>query len=187
MGTKKFSSYITEDGKSFMYFKGINEDNKPIYIAIPISAEITLEQAQAIIELDHRCYLDDRYYEEAKDALYETMKQIEQESSDRDDAPQPHKLELVDSCSPETILLALEEEDDPIIEIVRSVIEEECTETQQELFYKVYGMGITLEEIRQEEFRRTGVLLTHHAITNRLNKLLDKVAKAIGIKRIKRR
>ena len=179
MGTKKFSSYITEDGKSFMYFKGINEDNKPIYIAIPISAEITLEQAQAIIELDHRCYLDDRYYEEAKDALYETMKQIEQESSDRDDAPQPHKLELVDSCSPETILLALEEEDDPIIEIGRSVIEEECSETQQELFYKVFGMCMQLTEIRRELEALTGNAPAESSLSRSVKRIEMKVIKRL--------
>ena len=180
MGTKKFSSYITENGKSFMYFKGINKDNKPIYIAIPISTEITLEQAQAIIELDHRGYLDERYYRENKDVLFDLLMQNAEDESYVED------LYFIDTISPEAQLFGEEEVENPLCAIVRRVVEEECTEAQQELFYKVYGMGITLEEIRQEELRK-GTSVSKQAMTNRLNKILDKVAMALGVTRINRR
>ena len=70
---------------------------------------------------------------------------------------------------------------------VRRIINEDCTEAQQELFYSHFGEGTQLEEIRQTEVEQTGKLPTAQAMTNRKNKIIDKVAKSFGVERVKRR
>ena len=72
-----------------------------------------------------------------------------------------------------------------MLDIVRSVIDA-CTENQQWLFYGYYGMNRTLTEMRLEEIARTGKPISKVAFTNRLNRVLDKVAKALGTTRMKR-
>ena len=47
-------------------------------------------------------------------------------------------------------------------------------------------METQLEEMRRKEADKTGKLVTNGAMTNRKNKMLDKVAKALGTKREKR-
>ena len=69
---------------------------------------------------------------------------------------------------------------------VRRIINEGCTEAQQELFYSHFGEGTQLEEIRQTEAEQTGKLPTAQAMTNRKNKIIDKVAKSFGVERVKR-
>ena len=48
-------------------------------------------------------------------------------------------------------------------------------------------MSKSLEEIRQAEAVKTGKLPTSAAMTNRKNRIIDKVAKALGVEREKRR
>lgn len=69
---------------------------------------------------------------------------------------------------------------------VRRVIDEECTESQQDFFFEHFGVGTQLEEMRQTEAERTGKLPSSAAMTNRKNKVIDKVAKSFGVERVKR-
>ena len=48
-------------------------------------------------------------------------------------------------------------------------------------------MGKQLEEMRQAEAEQAGRLPSSQAMTNRKNKIVDKIAKALGVERIKRR
>ncbi len=66
------------------------------------------------------------------------------------------------------------------------VIDEECTESQQDFFFEHFGKGTPLEEMRQAEAEQTGKLPSSAAMTNRKNKIIDKVAKSFGVERVKR-
>ena len=55
------------------------------------------------------------------------------------------------------------------------------------MFYSHFGEGTQLEEIRRTEVEHTGKLPTAQAMTNRKNKIIDKVAKSFGAERVKRR
>ena len=68
---------------------------------------------------------------------------------------------------------------------MRRVIDEECTESQQEFFFEHFGEGTQLEEMRQAEAEQTGKLPSPAAMTNRKNKIIDKVAKYFGVERVK--
>lgn len=68
---------------------------------------------------------------------------------------------------------------------MRRVIDEECTESQQDFFFEHFGEGTQLEEMRQVEAEQTGKLPSPAAMTNRKNKIIDKVAKSFGVERVK--
>ena len=67
-----------------------------------------------------------------------------------------------------------------------TVISKQFTEKQQNFFYEHFGMQETLEEMRKTEHELTGILPSAAAMTNRKNKIIDKVAKALGVERVKR-
>ncbi len=90
------------------------------------------------------------------------------------------------SGSPEDAIFAKPEPENPQTAEVRRVIDEECTEAQRDFFFEHFGGGAQLEEMRQAEAERTGRLASAQAFTNRKNKLIDKTAKALGVKRVKR-
>ncbi len=69
---------------------------------------------------------------------------------------------------------------------MRCVIDEECTEAQQDFFFEHFGEGTQLGEMRQAEAEQTGKLPSSAAMTNRKNKIIDKVAKSFGVERVKR-
>ena len=91
------------------------------------------------------------------------------------------------SSSLEDILFAESETENPQVAHVRKVIDENCTESQQKFFFEHFGMGKQLEEMRQAEAEQAGRLPSSQAMTNRKNKIVDKVAKALGVECIKRR
>ena len=70
---------------------------------------------------------------------------------------------------------------------LRIMIEEDLTENQQDLFFRHFGMSEYLEDIRAKEIAKTGRTVSHQALTNRKNKIIDKGAKCLGVERIKRR
>ena len=70
--------------------------------------------------------------------------------------------------------------------MVREVVETQFTDAQKDFYYEHFGMETQLEEMRRKEADKTGKLVTNGAMTNRKNKMLDKVAKALGTKREKR-
>ena len=69
---------------------------------------------------------------------------------------------------------------------MRRIIEEECTESQQDFFFEHFGKGTQLEEMRQAEAEQMGKLPSSAAMTNRKNKIIDKAAKSFGVERVKR-
>lgn len=89
--------------------------------------------------------------------------------------------------NPEDAMFSEPEPENPLVAQVRRVIDEDCTEAQQNFFFEHFGMETQLEQMRQAEDTETGKLPTSQAMTNRKNKIVDKTAKALGVERIKRR
>ena len=130
--------------------------------------------------------LNDRYENELKDPLFESKVNSFKDNSDSYEAIDPWDTIADEGNSLEDILFAEPEPVNPKVVEVHRVIEEECTENQKDLFYSYYGMDIQLEELRKEETEQTGKAVTKQAFTNRKNKIIDKVAKALGTERAKR-
>lgn len=84
------------------------------------------------------------------------------------------------------------EDDEPEEESVekrklRLMVENDLTENQQDFYYTHFGLQVQLETIREEEKTITGREVTHQALSNRKNKIINKGAKVLGVKRVKRR
>ena len=72
-----------------------------------------------------------------------------------------------------------EPSENPVIAKVRNVVETQFTPEQQDLFYKHFGQGKQLEEIRKEEVAATGKEKSPQSVLNRKKKMLAKVAKQV--------
>ena len=129
--------------------------------------------------------LNDRYQNELRDPLFETKVARYKSDPDAEDAVDPWDAVGDKKNSVEAVLFAEPEPENPEISTARSVIEQ-CTAAQQDLIYRHFGMCEQLEAIRQAEAKQTGKLPSCVAMTNRKNKILDKVAKALGVERAKR-
>ena len=131
--------------------------------------------------------LQDRYEGELRDPLFEAKLNSYNADPDNEDAVDPWDTLADKSGNPEDAMFTEMEQENPQVAEVRRIIDEECTEAQQDFFFEHFGMGKQLEEMRQAEAEKTGKLPTAQAYTNRKNKILDKAAKALGVERIKRR
>ena len=90
------------------------------------------------------------------------------------------------SSSAEDCFFAEPEPDNAHAAKIREVIENECTEAQKDFFYMHFGLQMQLETIRRAEAAKTGKLPSAPAMTCRKNKIIDKVAKTLGVNRVKR-
>lgn len=179
--------HLTEDGRYIIYRSLTDSSRKPA-ARLKVGTEgITEDMARMLNDLNHEEALEDRYYKESIAPLFEFYKEhyfalgiggLAAEVR----APWDRVTKLENSV--EDALFAEPEPENPMLDIVRSVIDT-CTENQQWLFYGYYGMNRTLTEMRREEIARTGKPISKVAFTNRLNRVLDKVAKALGTTRMK--
>ena len=131
--------------------------------------------------------LQDRYEGELRDPLFEAKVNNYNADSNNEEMVDPWDTIADKSGSPEDALVTEPEPENPQVAQVRRVIDEECTEPQQDFIFSHFGMGKQLEEMRQAEAEETGKLPTAQAYTNRKNKIIDKVAKSLGVERVKRR
>ena len=130
--------------------------------------------------------LNDRYQDELCDPLFEAKANSYISDPNNEDAVDPWDAIADKSGSPEDALFAGPEPENPQAEQVRRIIDENCTEAQQDFFFEHFGKGTQLEEMRQAEAEQTGKLPSSAAMTNRKNKIIDKVAKSFGVERVKR-
>lgn len=180
--------HLTEDGRYIIYRSLTDSSRKPA-ARLEVGTEgITKDMSVILNDLNHREALEERYYRATLAPLFEFYKThyfafgIGGLATEvRDPWDRVTKLEN----SVEDAIFAEPEPENPLIDVVRSVIDT-CTDSQKWLVYGYYGMNRTLNELRLEEISRTGKPISKVAFTNRLNRILDKVAKALGTTRIKR-
>ena len=179
--------YLTADGKYYCYeFEDLQTGQK-ITQKLEVGKDLSLELTIMLDESDHDSDLQDRYENELRDSLFEAKVNNYRADPNDEDAVNPWDTISAKVCSPEEALFSEPEPENSFAAKVRRVIDEECTEAQQDFFFEHFGMETQLEQMRQAEAEETGKLPSSQAMTNRKNKIIDKTAKALGVERIKRR
>lgn len=179
--------YFTADGKYYCYERWDDERKCIVTQKLEVGKDLSLELTIMLDESDHDMDLQDRYESEQHDPLFDAKVNSYKADPDNEDAVDPWEMIADKSSSPEDILFSEPEQENPQVAQVRRIINKDCTEAQQALFYSHFGEGTQLEEIRQAEAEQTGKLPTVQAMTNRKNKIIAKVAKSFGVERVKRR
>lgn len=179
--------YLTADGKYYCYEYWDPETKRVVTQKLEVGKDLSLELTLYLDQSDHEMDLQDRYESELRDPLFEAKVNSYNTNPDSEDAIDPWDTLADKSGNPEDAMFAEPEQENPRIAEVRRVIDEECTEAQQDFIFSHFGTGKQLEEMRQAEAEETGKLPTAQAYTNRKNKIIDKVAKSLGVERVKRR
>lgn len=177
--------YLTADGKFYCYQLWDDDAKRVVTQKLEVGKDLSLELTLYLGQSDHDMDLRDRYESELRDSLFDAKMKSYKTDPDNEDAVDPWDMIADKSGSPEDAMFAEPEQENPQVAQVRRVIED-CTEAQQEFFYRHFGECAQLEEMRQTEAERTGKLPSAQAFTNRKNKIVDKVAKALGVERVKR-
>ncbi len=178
--------YLTADGQYYCYERWDDDAKCVVTQRLEVGKDLSLDITLILDELDHDADLNDRYERELRDSVFDAkVKKHDVDGADESVAD-PWDTLAGRGLSPEEILFTEPEQDNPKAAEVRRVIEENCTEVQQEFFFTHFGEGKQLEEMRQEEAAQTGKLPSPAAMTNRKNKIIDKAAKELGVERVKR-
>ena len=179
--------YLTADGKYYCYeFEDI-ETGQTVTQKLEVGKDLSQEWTIFLDETDHHMDLNDRYQDELRDHLFDTKAASYKADPNNEDAVDPWDTLADKRSSAEDILFSEPEPENPQVAKVRRIINEDCSKSQEELFYSHFGEGTQLEEIRQTEVKQTGKLPSSQAMTNRKNKIVDKVARSFGVERVKRR
>lgn len=180
--------YISADGKYLCYRTIDLDTRRPVTLYYEIGKGVLTEELTfQIDEMNYAMDLNDRHQGELRDSLFDAKVASHAADCSDEDTENPWETILDRRISPEEMLFAEEEPENPRVAEVRRVIDEECTEAEQDLFFAHFGEGMQLEEIRQLEVAQTGKIPTAQAMLNRKNKIFDKVAQALGVGRVKRR
>lgn len=177
--------YLTADGKYYCYERWDDDAKRVITQMHEVGKDdLTEEWTIFLDESDHDMDLQDRYEGELRDPLFDAKVRSKADPDD-EEAVDPWDTIADKSGSLEDVMFAGSEPENPQAVQVRRIIDEECTESQQDFFFEHFGMGTSLEEMRQAEAGQTGKLPSSAAMTNRKNKIIDKVAKSFGVERVK--
>jgi len=178
--------YLTSDGKYYCYEAWDPDAKRMVTQKLEIGKDLSLELTLILDSSDHDMDLNDRYQDELRDPLFDTKVSSYITDPNNEDAIDPWGEIADKSGTPEDAMFVEPEPENPQAEQVRRVIDEGCTEAQQDFFFEHFGKGTQLEEMRQAEAEQTGKLPSSAAMTNRKNKIIDKVAKSFGVERVKR-
>lgn len=178
--------YLTADGKYYCYERWDDDAKCVVTQRLEVGKDLSLELTIMLDEFDHDMDLQDRYESELRDPLFDAKVKSYKADPDNEDAVDPWDMIADKGGSSEDAMFAEPEPENPQAVEARRIIDEECTEAQQEFFYRHFGECAQLEEIRRAEAEQTGKLPSSAAMTNRKNKIIDKVAKSFGVERVKR-
>ena len=178
--------YLTADGKYYCYEYWDPETKRVVTQKLEVGKDLSLELTLYLDWSDHEMDLQDRYEGELRDPLFEAKVNSYNADPDNEDAVDPWDTLADKGGSPEDAMSAEPDQANPQVATVRRSIAEEFTEAQQDFFFEHFGIGKQLEEMRQAEAEETGKLPTAQAYTNRKNKIVEKVAKSLGVERVKR-
>ncbi len=178
--------YLTADGKYYCYERWDDDAKRMVTQTLEVGKDLSLELTIMLDESDYDMDLQDCYESELRDPLFDAKVSSFKANPNDEDAVDPWDTLADKSGSPEDTLFAEPEPENPQTAQVRRVIDEECTEAQQDFFFEHFGEGTQLEEMRQAEAGQTGKLPSSAAMTNRKNEIIDKVAKSFGVERVKR-
>ncbi len=179
--------YLSSDGKFYCYDIWDASGKTKMTLKLEIGKNgLTEELTLFLDESDHDADLNDRYEGELHDPLFDAKVASHHANLESEDSVDPWDTLSDRFGCPEDALFGEERLENPDIAKVRQVIDEDCTEAQQDFFFEHFGSGTQLEEMRKTEAAQTGKLPSSAAMTNRKNKIIDKVAKFLGVERVKR-
>lgn len=177
-------TFFSADGKYYCYKYWNPAEECVVTQKLEIGKDLTMDLTLFLEESDYDMDLNDDKQDALQDPLFKSNVQQHYANCGNENTVDPWDKLANRRDSVEAVLFP--EPENPEIALVRHVIDEECTEAQKDLFYMHFGMKIQLETIRQAEAARTGKLVSNAAFNNRKNKILNKVAKALGTERAKR-
>ena len=179
--------YISADGKYVCYDTWDSDQKKIVTIKIEVGKDgVTEELTYLIDDLNYDMDLSDRYYDEAKDPLFEAKRQKYESDPEGDEAVDP--WETVSRPQDDPGYMPDEQPENPDLAKIRRSVDEDLTDAQRDLYYDHFGMGRQLEEIRQEEVADSGKDKSLQSVLNRKNKIIAKVAhRAFGAEPVKRK
>lgn len=178
--------YLSSDGKYYCYEYWDDDAKRVVTQKLEVGKDLSVELTLILDSSDHDMDLNDRYESELRDSLFDAKVKSYSADPDDEDAVNPWDTLADRSGSAEDALFAEENPENPQAIEARRVIDEECSEAQQDFFFDHFGMGTPLEEMRKAEAEQTGKLPSSAAMTNRKNKIINKAAKALGVERVKR-
>lgn len=178
--------YLSADGKTYVYETWDSEAKRMIAQRLEVGKDFTEEWTLILDDSDHEIDMNDRREAELRDSLFDAKVKSFRANPDDEDAVNPWDRIPDKHGSPEDEMFTEAAPVNPAKERVRKVIDEDCTERQQNFFYEHFGCGTQLEDMRRAEAAETGKFLSAAAMTNRKNKIIDKAAKALGTERVKR-
>lgn len=179
--------YLSVDGKFYCY-RAWDEDTKCMVThEIEIGQDLSLDITLVLDEFDHDDDLQEYYARKRRSRAFDrAVETYHSKPNNNVDTIDPWETIGAKGSSPEDMLFADQEAENPLVAQIRSIINEKCTEEQKKFIADHFGREMQLEEMRQTEARQTGKLPSSAAMTNRKNKILDKIAMALGVQRIKR-
>ena len=150
--------YLTADGKYYCYERWDDDAKCVVTQRFEVGKDLSLELIIMLDESDHDMDLQDRYESELRDPLFDAKVNSYKADPDNEDAVDPWDMIADKSGSPEDALFAEPEPENPQAVEARRIIDEECTEAQQDFFFEHFGKGTPLEEMRRAEAEQTGKL-----------------------------
>ena len=166
----------------------INRRRRNLRIKKKLIAEntITPEWQKVLDELDREMYLNDCRQNRLRDPGFDRRLTRHYYNHEDRYSLDPWNMVYNSNDCVETTLFPESEPvpkaDEPEIAHVRRIIEEKCTETERKLIDLHFGDGMKLVDIGQIEATQTGKEPTVRALSMRKRRLLDKVAKHLGVK-----
>lgn len=179
------SSYLSTDGRYYCYEVWDPDAKCMVVQKLEVGKDLSLDWTLFLDQADHAEDLNDRYQNEFRNPLFDSKVARYKADPKDEEAVDPWETVGDKKNDVEAALFPEPKPEKPEISAVRGVIDQ-CSEAQQDFIYRHFGMMQQLEAIRQAEAAQTGKLVSSVAMTRRKNKILDKVARALGVERAKR-
>ena len=178
---------LSADGKFYCYEVYDPETDRVVTQMFEVGkGDYSVEWTIFLDETDHGMDLNDRYQDELEESLFEAKVKSYRADPESGDKTNPWDTISDNSRSPESVLFAEPEPENPDAMKVREVIDSKCNQRQQELFFSHFGEGKQLEQIRQDEMAKDGKEKSLQSIVNVKNDVIKKAADALGVTPVKR-
>lgn len=174
--------YLTAVGKYYCYERWDDDAKCIVTQRFETSKDQPLKRTIMLDESYHDMDLQDRYESELRDLLFDAKVSSYKADPDNEDAVDPWDMIADKSGSPEDAMFADPEQENPQAVEARRVIDEDCTDSQQDFFFEHFDKGTPHEEMCRVGAEQTVELLASAVMTNRKNKIIGKVAKSFGVK-----
>lgn len=180
-------SYASGDCSSYVYERWNPETKSYDRIVLEAGRDGVDQELIVLLDrIDHEEDLNNRYEGELNDPVFQAK-----DKAYRSDPGNPDAVDPWDAIGSSKDDPGHEEgklPENPDLAKVRKSVEEDLTEAQRDLYYRHFGMGLQLEEIRKEEVAESGKEKSLQSVHNRKKKIIARVAhQAFGVESVKRR